>query len=253
MLLRHLLFFGIFVAACDSPAGMNNFRRDGMLTFEDEDLSVPGEPPDLRVSTTGDMAQDVEDLSLLPEDLMAAARGDMAGAGGCNIKVNELLLSTLRGAQSRGSEEYVELYNPCATSKSLKGWSIRYRSIDNNSKASNPDTPLVQDVGRTIAAGGYLLFAGTQYGGSKDGSLINGLSDSGGGVAIIDNNNVIVDSVAYGNVVSSHSFLEGTHAPLPSQTMQPGTVTARSPNGTDTDDNGADFKVQAPTPKAANL
>src|SRR6185436_11564309 len=164
--------------------------------------------------------------SLLPEDLMASSRGDLAGAGGCNIKVNELLLSTLKGATSRPSEEYVEL--------------------------SNPDTPLVQDIGKTIPAMGYLLFSGTQYTGTHDGVLINGLSDSGGGVALIDNNNTIIDSVAYGPVDANHNFLEGTPAPLPPQTAQPGKVTARSPNGADSDDNGVDFKVQSPTPKAPN-
>src|SRR5437763_8468635 len=168
------------VAGCD--AGNVNRPRDGMLMFADEDLAVPVPEPDLSVNA--DLAMQADDLSLLPEDLMASSRGDMAGAGGCNIKVNELLLSTFKGTTSRPSEEYVELYNPCAASKNLKGWSLRYRSSSNNTKASNPDTPLVQDIGKTIPAMGYLLFSGTQYAGTHDGVLINGLSDAGGGVAV---------------------------------------------------------------------
>ena len=226
-----------------------NHPRDGMLMFEQADMAVA---QDLSVTMNPDLSMEIDDLSLLPEDLMASVRGDMAGAGGCNVKVNELVLSALSGATSKASYEYVELFNPCATSKSLKGWSLRYRSASNNSGSNNPDTPLVQDIGKTIPAMGYLLFAGSQYTATHDGVLINGLSDSGGGVALVDNNNDIVDSVAYGPVDANHNFLEGTPAPLPPQVAIPGKATARSPNGTDTDDNGADFKVQSPTPKAPN-
>jgi hypothetical protein len=247
MFWRSVLFLSLVAGCGDDNV---NHPRDGMLMFEAQDLSVA---EDLSVTMNPDLSTaQVDDLSLLPEDLMASVRGDMAGAGGCNVKVNELLLSTLKGTTSRPSEEYVELYNPCATSKNLKGWSLRYRSASNNSGASNPDTPLVQDIGKTIPAMGYLLFSGTQYTGTHDGVLINGLSDAGGGVALVDNNNDIVDSVAYGPVDANHNFLEGTPAPLPPQVAQPGKVTARSPNGTDTDDNGADFSVQSPTPKAPN-
>lgn len=244
-------YLWIFVAVAGCSDNNNMIRpRDGMLMFEDQDLSVP-DTGDMAMEQ-GDLAMEVDDLSLLPEDLMASSRGDMAGSGGCGIKVNELLLSTLKSGNSRPSEEYVELYNPCAASKSLKGWSLRYRSKENNTKASNPDTPLVQDIGKTIAAGGYLLFSGSQYTGSHDGVLINGLADDGGGVALVDDQNNIVDSVCYGPVNANHNFLEGASAPLPPQVAQPGKVTARSPNGTDTDDNSADFKVQSPTPKAPN-
>jgi hypothetical protein len=246
MFWRSVLFLSV-VAGC----GDNNVNhpRDGMLMFEAQDLSVA---EDLSVTMNPDLSMEVDDLSLLPEDLMASVRGDMAGAGGCNVKVNELVLSAFQGTTSKASYEYVELFNPCATSKSLKAWSLRYRSATNNSKASNPDTPLVQDIGKTIPAMGYLLFSGSQYTGTHDGLLINGLSDSGGGVALVDNNNDIVDSVAYGPVDASHNFLEGTPAPLPAQQVIPGQATARSPNGTDTDDNGADFKLEKPTPKAPN-
>jgi hypothetical protein len=243
-MLRRYLW--IFLVGCSSSSS-NDFHRDGMLQFSDQDLSVP---EDLRAPE--DLTAAVEDLSLLPEDLQAATRPDLAGGGGCTIKVNELLLSTFKGTTSRPSEEYVELYNPCATSKNLKNWSIRYRSASNNTKASYPDTQLVQDIAKTIPAMGYLLFGGSQYSGSKDGSLINGMADDGGGVAIVDPNEVIIDSVAYGSAVATHNFLEGSAAPLPPQSPQPGKVIARSPNGSDTDDNSADFKVQDPTPKAAN-
>jgi hypothetical protein len=245
MFLRWML---IFAAACDTSSNISRHPgRDGMLTFE-SDMATPF-VPDLSLAEDFSV---VEDLSLLPEDLMAAGRGDLAGTGGCNVKVNELLLSTLQGTTSRASEEYVELFNPCSTSKSLKNWSLRYRSAGNNSKPSNPDTPLVQDIGKTIPAMGYLLFSGSQYTGSHDGVLLGGLSDAGGAVALVDDSNAIVDSVAYGSANASNNFAEGQPAPLPPQSPQPGKVIARSPNGTDTDDNASDFQVQDPTPKAPN-
>jgi hypothetical protein len=59
--------------------------------------------------------------------------------------------------------------------------------------------------------------------------------------------------MAYGDVVPDHKFLEGTNAPLPPITEQPGTSVGRSPNGVDTNDNGADFTVETTvTPKEAN-
>jgi hypothetical protein len=243
------LFFG----ACDSPANSGPDQavgHDGMLQFEQEDLATAT----VDEGDNGDMALPPlpEDLGV-PGDLMAAARPDMAaGMSGCGVKVNELLLSTLKGTTSRESEEYVELYNSCTTSIKLTGWSLVYRSGANNSGPGNADTQLVVDLTKTISAGGYLLWAGSQYTGTKDGSLVNGLSDSAGGVAVVDNHDTIVDSVAYGPVVSGHNFIEGSAAPLPPQTKQPGKVIARTPNGTDTGDNSSDFVVADPTPKASN-
>ena len=194
-------------------------------------------------------------MALPPEDMMAATRPDLRStdlaqmANGCGVVVNELLLSTSKSATA----EYIEIFNSCSTSQSLKGWSLKYRSAQNNQGSNNPDTELVLDLSKTIAANGYLLWGGSGYTGSKDGSLINGLSDTGGGVAVIDDKNNIIDSVAYGSANNTHNFLEGTIAPAPPQANPPGKTLARVPNGQDTDDNGVDFIVTDPTPKAANM
>jgi hypothetical protein len=237
-MLRYLI---LFLVACDPSTVKMNPGRDGMLIFENEDLAM-----------NQDLAGD--DLALPPEDMMAASRPDLRGAdlahtvNGCGIVVNELLLSTTKSA----SAEFIEIFNSCSTSTSLKNWSLKYRSAQNNQGTNNPDTELVTDLSKTIAANGYLLWGGTGYTGSKDGTLLNGLSDTGGGVAVIDDKNNIVDSVAYGSANNTHNFLEGSVAPAPPQAAPPGKVIARVPNGRDTDDNGTDFVVTDPTPKAAN-
>jgi hypothetical protein len=242
--------FLLILSACESAGGSLRQRSpDAMLQLSELDLALPPH---------SDLSEPIErDFSALSQtDLMPGVRHDLAGAAptGCTPVVNELLLSTFKAGTttSRPNEEFVELYNSCTTSINLKGWSLRYRSAQNNQSVSNADTTLVTDINKTIAAGGYLLYTGTQYGGTGDGALLGGLSDNGGGVALVDGNGNIVDSVAYGTAIASHNFLEGKVAPAPPQVTQPGKTIARTPNGHDSDDNSADFVVASPTPKAAN-
>jgi Lamin Tail Domain len=239
-------------AAPDTPSLPPAMRRDASLQFEMDDLLQ---------AATQDMAMGPQDLAGVaprdlggPHDLAMPKSKDMATVppSGCTPVVNEVLLSANKGSSTQASYEFVELYNPCSASVNLNKWSLRYRSESNNSSASTNDTTLVSAINKTITAGGYLLYVGSQYTGSNDGKLSGGLSDNGGGVALVDNNDNIVDSVAYGPVVKTHNFLEGSAAPLPKVVAEPGQSIARTPNGTDTNDNSADFKTATPTPKAAN-
>src|SRR5678810_456317 len=105
MFWRYLWFF--LLVGCTSSTNNHFPPRDGMLQFADEDLALPAQ----------DMAQpeqidDLANVDLTPyaEDLKPAMRPDLAGtAGSCGVKVNELLLSALKGTTSKPSEEYVEL------------------------------------------------------------------------------------------------------------------------------------------------
>jgi hypothetical protein len=233
-------------AAPDSSSLPPAMRRDASLQFEMDDLLQPSTPQDMATTTPQDLAG--------PHDL-AMPKSDLAMVtppSGCTPVVNELVLSAKKSSTTEASYEWVELFNPCTASVNLKNWSLRYRSESNNSGASNNDTTLVSAINKTISAGGYLLYSGSSYTGSHDGTLSGGLSDNGGGVALVDNNSNIVDSVAYGPVVKTHNFLEGSAAPLPSVAPIPGQSIARTPNGSDTNDNSVDFKTATPTPKAAN-
>jgi hypothetical protein len=245
----------LLLVGCDASSTTRH-RPDSGLIFGDEDLSVPSAPPDLAVRIRDAAVVGVDAaVDAQGGDLRVSSRRD-AGAAECGIKVNEVVTATLKTGTTtkRAADEFVELYNSCSTSFNLSGWSLTYRSAGNNGSPGNADVVLVADLKKTLAAGGYLLFAGSQYPGTSDQLLQNGLNDdTGGGVAVWDNANHLIDSVAYGDVVPDHNFLEGTNAPLAPVTEQPGSSIGRSPNGADTNDNGGDFTVETTvTPKAAN-
>src|SRR5262245_36911978 len=218
---RNTLFFSLFlVGACEST-GFNppTARRnpDAMLQLSMDDMMRP------------DLAEEPEDLAgAPPRDLGTAPRPDLAGAGGgstCTVVVNEVLTATTDSS----AEEWVELYNPCSTAVKLANWTLRYRSKGNNSGPTNMDTILVDNLSKAINPGQYLLWAGDRYGGTKDGSLMNGLADDGGGVALVDPKNIIVDSVAYGTADSDHNFIETAKTTAAPTEKRPGKTIARTP------------------------
>jgi hypothetical protein len=73
-----------------------------------------------------------------------------------------------------------------------------------------------------------------------------GLAAAGGGLAL-RRGDELLDSVGYGT--ANNAFVEGSPAAAPPS----GSSLARLPNGRDTNDNAADFRVGTPTPRAANL
>jgi hypothetical protein len=234
------------MVACAAPSLTSPpaHHRDAGLVFDSTDLAQMGTLEDLGA---------VDLRTNAPADLAGAPIPDLATPAACGIKVNEIVTATLHSGTKAATDEFVEIYNSCTTSQSLAGWSLTYRSSSNNGGASKPDNILVADLQKTLSPGGYLVWSGAAYSGPSDGALAASLADTGGGVAIVDKNNYIVDSVAYGPVVASHNYLEGNAAPLPPVTAQPGTAIARIPDGIDTDDNQTDFQLTTKvTPKAAN-
>jgi hypothetical protein len=100
---------------------------------------------------------------------------------------------------------------------------------------------------RSIPAGGYLLAAGSGYGGSSDVQFgAGGLSDTGGAVGLRDPSGAVVDSVGWGS--ANNLLVEGAAATAPANGMS----IARQPNGHDTKHNDVDFVVGATTPGASN-
>jgi hypothetical protein len=188
-------------------------------------------------------------------DLSAAAGGDDLGGGGggdlahdggaisCgnqHVVVNEVQV----GSAASPSDEFIELYNPCALPIDLTGSSIVYRS------AAGTTDGVIINLTKTIDAGGYLLIAGPVFpdaGVTADQSYGAGrLAAAGGGVGLRDGAQLLVDSVGYGT--ATNAFIEGSAAPAPAN----GQSIARRPNGVDTDHNGSDFAATTPTPRAAN-
>ena len=226
---------------------------------------------DMAMMVPPDLHKMKADLTVLPGDMLKAPvdmAGDMAktpmdltmtdGGGGCHLLVNEVQTQSSQSA----SEEFVELFNPCANAIDLSGWSFVYRSASNAmaADATGDNATKAYPMGAMIPAGGYYTACTTVYkanalgmkGCDFDYGASGIMSGTGGGIGLRDANKVLVDSVGYGT--ATNSFVQGTAAPAPPASMSPGTSIGRLPNGVNTGDNMADWKVtKMDTPNAANM
>ncbi len=172
----------------------------------------------------------------------------VATVSDCKVTINEVQVAGARGA----SDEWFELYNSCPFPLNLNNALIKYRSA-----AGSTDVDMVVfDAASSIAANGYLLYVGTAYpaGSPRDGTLTGGLAGAGGGLGLVYSreytggaSTLIVDSVGYGT--ATNIYIEGTAALAPAS----GSSIRRLPDGTDTNNNRADFATTTtPTPRASN-
>jgi hypothetical protein len=155
--------------------------------------------------------------------------------------VNEVVTGTSTSA----ADEFVEIFNAGSSPLSIGGWKLVYRSAAGTSDVSLATIP----DGTTIAPGAFYLFGGSAYSGTvaADQSFSTSLAGTGGGVGVRDGSGALVDSVGYGT--ATNALVEGTAVAAPPA----GSAAARIPDGTDTNNNAADFTVTAtPTPKASN-
>jgi hypothetical protein len=188
-----------------------------------------------------DGAPEPVDGGALESDGGAPASDGGAPPGACHPVVNELQATGVTA-----SDEWVEIFNPCSTSIDLHDWTLLYRSAGNdNGGADLLDFTFTQ----SLAAGGYLVIAGSGYHGIKDGSLARGLAGGGGAVGLRDASGKLVDSVAYQTLTAASNFTEKSPAPNPPALSS----IERLPNGADSDDNSRDFSLTStPTPRAPN-
>lgn len=167
------------------------------------------------------------------------------GGGEAHVRVNELMT----GTTGAGTDEFVELVNSGTAGADISGWKVVYRSAAGTSDvvlATVPD-------GTTLGAGAFYLLGGGGYvsGPGADQSFAAGLAVTGGGIGIRIADGTLVDSVGWGT--ATNAFVEGIVTAAPPTTDAPGTSTARSPDGDDTNDNAADFAADGtPTPKSSN-
>jgi len=191
------------------------------------------------------------DLAVSPAgtDDLATDSGDLAHDGGappitCGAGMHVVINEVQAGSAASASDEFIELFNPCATSIDLTGSTLVYRS------AAGVSDVVVIALTKPIAAGGYYLVTGPTFpdAGAPDQSYGAGkLAAAGGGIGLRDGAQLLVDSVGYGT--ATNAFVEGAAAPAPPN----GQSIARKPNGTDSNHNDVDFAVAVtPTPRAAN-
>jgi hypothetical protein len=190
----------------------------------------------------------------------AASDASMGDACVPRIVINEV--------QSRGataSDEFVELYNAGSCAVNLNGWTLRYASAGTSSGTGS--SFFTGTAAHTINPGQYAVFRSSMMVAAPPASAVDlgtgtlGLADSGG-VALYNNAStaVRIDSVAWqamgGTAVNAtHPFKEGANpAPAPVVVVGTPSLTARVPNGADTDQNGTDFVARTmPTIGLANM
>ncbi len=167
------------------------------------------------------------------------------GGGSSTLRVNELMT----GSTGAPANEFVEIVNTGTAAADISGFRLAYRSSAGTSDVTLATVP----TGTTLAAGGFYLFGGSAYAGTRapDQSFSTAIAATGGGVALRDSAGAIVDSIGYGDAVNA--FVEGHAASAPPATAAPGSSAVRLPDGHDTNDNAADFSVSAsPTPGSSN-
>ncbi|HSS39456.1 MAG TPA: lamin tail domain-containing protein, partial [Polyangia bacterium] len=174
----------------------------------------------------------------------AGATGKDAGADAsdrdCRVKINEV-----QTGGSSALDEFVELYNTCPDKPlDLSGYTLVYRAA-----AGTSDVVRVSFTASGFAQGKpYFVCANGGYAGPADVHYTDGLAEAGGGLALRDRHGDIVDSMGWGT--ATNTFVQGEPAPAP----QAGQSIARVPDGHDTGDDSADFKIKsaATTPGAPN-
>jgi hypothetical protein len=207
--------------------------------------ALPGDDRDLSMATADD-GGDGGDLSIgRPGDLAPPSDGGVplpTCAAGKHIVVNEVKT----GSATSADDEFIELYNQCAIDIDLTGSTLVHRA------ATGTAEQVIVNLTKTITAGGYLLVAGLNYTGSATPDQTYGgsgmLASTGGGVGLRDSTQALIDSMGYGTG-TNNALVEGAPAAAPPN----GESSARTPNGTDTNHNDADFTVATtPTPRASN-
>jgi hypothetical protein len=171
--------------------------------------------------------------------------GSSGGGGTSALRVNELMT----GSTGAAANEFVEIVNTGSAAADIGGFRLAYRSAAGTSDVTLATVP----AGTTLAVGGFYLFGGSAYAGTRapDQSFSAAIAATGGGVAIRDSAGAILDSLGYGDAVNA--FVEGHPAAAPPATAAPGSSTVRLPDGHDTNDNAADFSVSAsPSPGSSN-
>ena len=137
------------------------------------------------------------------------------------------------------THDFIELYNPTDAPIDLSGYTVEYFSASGNTGGKVV-------LSGTIAPHGYYLVQGAAGNGAGDalptpdaeGNL--NMSGSKGSVQLADATGSPIDAIGYG----AASLKEGTAAAGLSNAKS----ASRDAEGTDTDDNAADFTSGAPTP-----
>jgi len=157
-----------------------------------------------------------------------------------------LLISEVETGGASASDEFAELANTGALAVDLMGLELAYVT----STGSTVTRKATWAASRILDPGRHLLVANAAgiHAGSADATYSGGFAATGGAIVLRPVGGTPIDAVAWGDATSA--FVEGTAAPAPAA----GSSIERRPggaggNGTDTNDNAADFQVATPNPQ----
>lgn len=174
--------------------------------------------------------------------VVASTDGGTADAGSTDVsglKINEFLT----GSGSASDPQYVEIFNASGFAVSAGGVQLDYRAATGTTDIQLGTIP----AGTTIPASGFYLFASDNYAGTAEQRFSTRLDFAGGGVGLRDPSAALIDSVGWGT--ATNAFVEGTPAVNPAVSSE---SAGRVPDGTDSNDNSLDFKINQPTPDQPN-
>ena len=179
-----------------------------------------------------------------------------------HVVISEVLIDGVNESSASNNDEFVEIYNPTASSVDLSNWTIDYRSAT----SSTFNNKYIFPAGIIIQSHKYYLFGGGGVSNRDNSSdvVILGLGNSGGGVFLRNSSGTTVDLFGWGSAASSN--YESSVATKPAQgvslerkanssstsaTMGSGGADEFEGNGYDSDNNANDF-VERTTPQPQN-
>jgi hypothetical protein len=192
----------------------------------------------------GGLTLDLADSPDATQQSDAAKAGDLSTTPGCDVhqvRINELSTAGPGGA----TDEFVELYNPCPNTVTLYGAKLAYRAAT----SGGDNFTLYVFAQHGVPAHGTFVVANGNFPGTADCKPFQtggGLAAAGGGVALKDGADAVIDSIGWGTAVNG--YVEGHAVAAPSS----GESLGRKTDGTDSNDNAADFELGTPTPGALN-
>lgn len=131
------------------------------------------------------------------------------------------------------NDEFIELYNPGPDSVNLGDYYLDYKSKDGQGSET-----LWSGAGEESVEGhAFFVIRGTEFNGIYDSMFAANLSIEDAGGVQLRAPEGILDAVAWGDVVDSHLYKEGTAASAPGV----GASIGRMPDGHDCENNSSDF------------
>nr|HMR11530.1 lamin tail domain-containing protein [Polyangiaceae bacterium] len=174
------------------------------------------------------------------------------GSGGCStnahIVINELVPNP---PSSDNGKEWLELYNPTCSAVSIAGWVIESATSTFAPTFTLPNGASIPSLGYVVIGGADVTFADFKKTTALNMGNASGSADA---VRLVNAQSAVIDTVIYGSP-NSDAFKDDTGAVATSLAPTPTSsqALARIPNGSDTNQCGADFiATHNLTPKAVN-